>query len=80
MTTWTSLRYSLGKSGRSGRSVSRAVRIGVLGGASLALDEAAGDLAGGVHLLFVLDGQREEVDAFARLLELTAVARTMVSP
>ena len=40
----------------------------VLGGPALALDEAAGDLAGGVHLLFELDLEREEVDAFARLL------------
>ena len=33
----------------------------VLGGAALALEEAAGDLAGGVGLLEVVDGQREEV-------------------
>ena len=40
----------------------------VLGWPTFALDEAAGDLARGVHLLFVLDLEREEVDSFARLL------------
>jgi len=40
---------------------------GVARRASLALDEASRDLACRIHLLFVVDRQREEVDAFARL-------------
>ena len=36
--------------------------------ARLALDESAGDLARGVHPLLVVDGEREEVGALARLL------------
>ena len=39
-----------------------------LGGAPLALEEAAGDLPGGVHALLDVDGEREEVRALARLL------------
>ena len=39
----------------------------MLGRARLALDEAAGDLAGGVHPLLEVDGEREEVEAGARL-------------
>src|SRR5438105_10740340 len=38
-----------------------------LAGAALALEEAAGDLAGGVHALLDVDRQREEVRAFAGL-------------
>src|SRR5690606_15319401 len=38
------------------------------GGAALTAEERAGDLAGGVRTLFDVDGQREEVEAFARLL------------
>ena len=38
-----------------------------LGRAPLALEEAAGDLPGGVHPLLDVDGQREEVRALARL-------------
>src|SRR4029077_19030248 len=38
-----------------------------LGGASLTLDEAARDLAGSVHALFELDGERKEVETGARL-------------
>ena len=34
--------------------------------AALALDEPAGNLAGGVHALFNIDGQREEVDPLPR--------------
>ena len=41
---------------------------GRLGRARLALDESARDLASGVHPLFVVDGEREEVDALARFL------------
>ena len=40
---------------------------GALGRAPLPLEESAGDLAGGVHPLLDVDGQREEVRAFARL-------------
>ena len=40
---------------------------GALRRAPLPLEEPAGDLAGGVHALFDVDGQREEVRAFARL-------------
>ena len=36
-------------------------------GAALAAREAAGDLADGVEALFVVDRQREEIDAFARV-------------
>ena len=38
---------------------------GALRGTSLALEEAAGDLAGGVHALFDVDGEREEVRSLA---------------
>ncbi len=38
-----------------------------LGGAPLALEEAARDLPGGVHALLHVDREREEVRAFARL-------------
>ena len=40
----------------------------LLGRAALALEEAAGDLARGVGLLLVVDGQREEVLAGLRRL------------
>src|SRR5262249_21981249 len=33
---------------------------------ALSLDEPAGDLAGGVHLLFVIDGERKEVHPLPR--------------
>ena len=39
---------------------------GVFARAAFALDEAARNLAGGVHLLFEIAGEGEEVDAFAR--------------
>ena len=44
------------------------VERGLLGGLALALEEAAGDLAGRVHLLLDVDGEREEVRAGAGLL------------
>ena len=65
--TCTSLLKPFGQSGRIGRSIMRAVRIARSVGAALALEEAAGDLPGGVHALLDVDGQREEVRAFARL-------------
>ncbi len=40
----------------------------VLGRPALALDEAAGNLSRGIHLLFEIAGQREKVDTFAGLL------------
>ena len=53
---------------RADRPVGEAHRQdGGLGRARLALDEAAGDLARGVHPLLVVDGEREEVDPLARL-------------
>src|SRR6185437_15404668 len=38
-----------------------------LGRAPLTLEEAAGDLAGGIHPLLHVDREREEVGTFARL-------------
>ena len=63
----TSLRNPLGQSGRIGRSTMRALRVARLGRLALALEEAAGDLARGVHLLLDVDGEGEEVDPFPRL-------------
>jgi hypothetical protein len=53
--TCTSLRKCSGKSGR-------------IGLAAFALEEATRDAAAGVELLDVVDGEREEVHAFARIL------------
>ena len=55
--SWISLRKPLGKSGRSGRSISREVSISFSAGPALALEEAAGDAAAGVGSLAVLDGE-----------------------
>ena len=53
---------------RPDRAVGQAAgQDGLLGRARLALDEAARDLAGGVHALFELDGEREEVQAGPRI-------------
>ena len=53
---------------RPDRPVDHACREdGALGGAPLTLEEAARDLAGGVHPLLDVDGEREEVCALARL-------------
>ena len=62
---WTSSRNPSGKRGRIGRSMRREERISLVVGRPLALDEAAGELARGVDLLAVIDGEREEVEAFA---------------
>ena len=43
------------------------VQRGLLGGLALALEEAARDLAGGVHLLLDVDGEGEEVGSLTRL-------------
>ena len=53
----------------------------LFGRAAFALEVAAGNAARGVGLLLVVDGERQEVDAFASaLLAATTVASTMVSP
>ena len=52
----------LGKSGRMGRSMSARGQRGLLAGATLALEERAGDLPGRVHPLLHVDGEGEEVD------------------
>jgi len=41
---------------------------GVGGGAALATEERAGDLPGGIHALFDIDRQREEVEVVLRVL------------
>ena len=46
-----------------GRSIRREVSVSLVVGRRLALDEAAGELAGGVGPLAVLDLEREEVAA-----------------
>ena len=66
--TCTSFLKPFGQSGRIGRSIMRAVSMARSVGAALALEEAAGDLPGGVHALFDVDREREEVLALARLL------------
>ncbi len=43
------------------------VQRGLLGGLALALEKAAGDLAGGIHLLLDIDGEGEEVGSLTRL-------------
>ena len=66
--TWVSQRKPLGKSGRIG-PIDEPRRQGLLlGGPSLALEEAARDLAGGEGLLLVVHGEREEIDAFPGLM------------
>ena len=50
-----------------GRSVRRAARMAASDGARLALDEAARDLARGVHALLEFDRQREEVEPGPRV-------------
>ena len=65
--TCTSLRKSAGNDGRSGRSVRRHVRIACFARTTFTTEERARDLAGGVHALFDVDGEREEVDALAGL-------------
>ena len=61
--TWVSLLKPVGEQ-RADRPVdqARGQRF-LLGRAALALEEAAGDLAGGEGLFLVVDGEREEVDA-----------------
>ncbi len=60
--------HALGEQ-RADGAVHQAGRVdGVLAGPALPLEEASRDLAGGVHLLLEVAGQREEVDAFPGLL------------
>ena len=40
----------------------RAISVALLAGAALALEERAGDLAGRVHPLLDVDGERHEID------------------
>ena len=55
--------------GRAQRPVDQpAGEDGVLGRAALAAEERAGDAPGGVHPLLDVDGQREEVELFLRVL------------
>ena len=53
---------------------------GALRGTSFTLEETAGDLAGGVHALLDVDGEREEVRSLACFGRPCAVASTTVSP
>jgi hypothetical protein len=65
---------------RTDRTVDQAAGQGFeFAGLGFALEEAAGDLAGGVGLLDVVDGQREEILARLGALEATTVASTTVS-
>ena len=67
-TTWVSLRKPDGEQ-RTDRAVDEARGQHLfLGRAAFALEEAAGDLAGGESLFLIVDGQREEVLAGLRLL------------
>ena len=53
----------------------------LLGRPAFALEIAAGNAARGVGLFLIVDGQRQEVDAFAcGCLAATTVASTTVSP
>ena len=64
-TTWVSQRKPSSNDGPQ-RTVDEAGgQRRLLGGASLTTEERAGDLADGVHPLFDVDGEREEVDSLA---------------
>ena len=65
--TCTSLRKPFGQSGLIGRSIMRAVSVARSRGAALPLEEAAGDLPGGVHPLLDVDREREEVRVRPRI-------------
>ena len=79
MKTCTSFLKPSGKSGPD-RAVDDARREDlVIVRPTFALDEAAGNLAGGVGLLLVLDGEREERQRALLSLTVTA-ASTIVSP
>ena len=78
-TTWVSWRKPSGNSGRSGPvDEPRRDRL-ALGGARLALEETARDLAGGVGLVAILHEEREEI-AIAGFLSAVTVMSDIVSP
>ena len=60
MTTWVSFLNPSGNRGRIGRSIRREVGDLLLGRATLALEEAAGDLAGRERLFLIVHREREE--------------------
>ena len=62
--TCVSLRNDLTKSGLSGRSMRAGDQGFLLAGPPFALEETAGNLAGGECLLLVVDREREEVLPF----------------
>ncbi len=68
MTTWTSLRRPALKVGRSGRSISRQVRMASSDGRPSRRKNEPGMRPGGVHPLLDVDGQREEVELLLRVL------------
>ena len=68
MTTWTSLRRPFVKVGRSGRSMSRQVRIASVEGRPSRRKNEPGILPIGVHALFDVHGQGEEVELVLGLL------------
>jgi hypothetical protein len=62
MTTWTSLRRPLTNVGRSGRSISRQVRMASSDGRPSRRKNEPGIFPIGVHPLLDVDRQREEVE------------------
>ena len=52
-------------SGRIGRSIMAAGENFALAGTAFALDKAAGNASAGVGVFAIIDGEREEIDAFA---------------
>ena len=68
MTTWTSLRRPALKVGRSGRSISRQVRMASSDGRPSRRKNEPGMRPGGVHPLLDVDGEREEVELLLRVL------------
>jgi len=52
----------------------------LLGRTTFALEIAAGDAACSVEFFLIIDGERQEVDAFLGCLAATTVAITLVSP
>ena len=62
-----SWRQPAGNSGRIGRSIRRLVSTSFSLRLALALEEAAGNASRGVGVFLVVDGERQEVDALARV-------------
>ena len=65
---WVSCRKPSGNSGRIGRSIRRLVRISFSEGRPSRLIKPPGNLAGGVSVLAVIDGEREKAGARLRLV------------